>query len=58
MPISSWAIIFIGILFVSRPLGSAEAVTLVMSFFFLAGGLYQVVASRCFPVTGFGLAIV
>lgn len=34
-----------GILFVSRPVLSAEVVTFVMSFFFLVGGLYQVVAS-------------
>jgi len=46
--------IFIGILFVSRPLASAEVVTFLMSFFFLAGGLYQVVASLWFHVQGGG----
>ena len=47
-------LIFTGILFVSRPVLSAEVATLVMSFFFLAGGAYQVVVSLWSHVQGWG----
>ena len=47
-------LILTGILFVTRPLLSAEVVTLVMSFFFLAVGMYQIVASLWFHVQGWG----
>jgi uncharacterized membrane protein HdeD (DUF308 family) len=47
-------LIIIGILFVSRPLLSAEVVTLMMSFFLLAIGLYQVIGSLWFHMQGWG----
>ena len=47
-------LIVTGILFVSRPVLSAEVVTFVMSFFFLAGGLYEVIASLWSHVQGWG----
>ena len=47
-------LILTGILFVARPLLSAEVVTLVMAFFFLAGGLFQIVSSLWFHVQGWG----
>lgn len=50
------AVIFIltGILFLIKPLISAEAATFVMSLFFLAGGLYEVIASLWSHVQGLG----
>lgn len=47
-------LVSIGILFVSRPVLSAEVATFVMSFFLLAGGLFQVVASLWSHVQGWG----
>jgi uncharacterized membrane protein HdeD (DUF308 family) len=52
--LSAVLFIFIGILFVIRPVLSAEVATFVMSFFFLAGGLYQVVSSLWLHVQGWG----
>ena len=43
-----------GILFLARPLISAEAATFAMSLFFLAGGLYEVIASLWTHVQGLG----
>jgi uncharacterized membrane protein HdeD (DUF308 family) len=52
--LSAVLFIFIGILFVLRPVLSAEVATFVMSFFFLAGGLYEVVSSLWSHVEGWG----
>jgi uncharacterized membrane protein HdeD (DUF308 family) len=52
--LSAILFIFIGILFVIRPVLSAEVATFVMSFFFLAGGLYQVVSSLWLHLQGWG----
>jgi uncharacterized membrane protein HdeD (DUF308 family) len=43
-----------GILMLTRPLISAEAVTLVMSMFFLIAGLYQLIASLWAHLPGWG----
>lgn len=43
-----------GLLLLIRPLISAEVVTLVMSMFFLIGGLYQFIASIWTHVPGWG----
>ena len=43
-----------GALMVFRPVISAEAITLVMSLFFLIGGLYQLFASLWTQVPGWG----
>jgi uncharacterized membrane protein HdeD (DUF308 family) len=43
-----------GALMVFRPVISAEAITFVMSFFFLIGGLYQLFASLWTHVPGWG----
>lgn len=43
-----------GFLLVIRPLISAEVATLVMSMFFLIGGLYQFIASICTHLPGWG----
>jgi len=50
------AILFgvIGLLLVTRPLISAEAVTLVMAIFFLIGGLFQLIASFVVALPGWG----
>jgi len=50
------AVLFLltGILFISRPLISAEVATFMMSLFFLAGGLYEVVASLWSHLQGWG----
>ncbi len=47
-------LLFTGTLFVSRPLISAEVATFVMSLFFLAGGVYEIVASLWFHLQGWG----
>jgi uncharacterized membrane protein HdeD (DUF308 family) len=51
-----FAILFviIGILMLTRPVMSAEALTLVMSVFFLVGGLYQLIASLWSHLPGWG----
>lgn len=43
-----------GILFLTRPVISAEAVTFMMSLFFLGSGLYQVIASLWSHMQGWG----
>jgi uncharacterized membrane protein HdeD (DUF308 family) len=43
-----------GVLFIARPLISAEVATFLMSLFFLAGGLYEIVASTWFHLQGWG----
>jgi uncharacterized membrane protein HdeD (DUF308 family) len=43
-----------GVLMLMRPVISAEAVTLLMSVFFLCGGLYQLVASLWTHLPGWG----
>jgi uncharacterized membrane protein HdeD (DUF308 family) len=43
-----------GVLLIIRPLISAEVVTLVMSMFFLIGGLYQFIASIWTHLPGWG----
>jgi uncharacterized membrane protein HdeD (DUF308 family) len=50
------AILFVitGVLVLTRPLISAEAVTLVMSMFFLVAGLYQLIASLWTHLPGWG----
>jgi uncharacterized membrane protein HdeD (DUF308 family) len=52
--LSAVLFIYLGILFVIRPVLSAEVATFVMSFFFLAGGLYEVVSSLWLHVQGWG----
>ncbi len=47
-------LLFTGTLFISRPLISAEVATFVMSLFFLAGGVYEIVASLWFHLQGLG----
>ena len=47
-------LISIGILFVSRPILSAEVATLLMSFFLIAGGAFQVVVALWSHVQGWG----
>jgi uncharacterized membrane protein HdeD (DUF308 family) len=50
------SILFIvaGLLLASRPLLGAEVTTLVMSMFFLIGGLYEFIASLFVHLTGWG----
>ena len=50
------AILFgiVGLLMVVRPVMSAEALTFVMSLFFLLGGLYQLVAAVWTHLPGWG----
>jgi len=50
------AVLFLiaGILFLTKPVISAEAATLVMSIFFLAGGLYEVIVSAWSHLQGWG----
>jgi uncharacterized membrane protein HdeD (DUF308 family) len=43
-----------GLLLVTRPLISAEAVTLVMAIFFLIGGLFQLIGSAVVALPGWG----
>ena len=43
-----------GVLMVTKPVISAEAVTFVMAVFFLIGGLYQLIASLWTHVPGWG----
>jgi uncharacterized membrane protein HdeD (DUF308 family) len=43
-----------GLLVLFRPAINPDVATLVMSMFFLIGGLYQVVASWAFPLPGWG----
>jgi uncharacterized membrane protein HdeD (DUF308 family) len=52
--LSAVLLIYIGILFVIKPVLSAEVATFVMSFFFLAGGLYQILVSVWSHVEGWG----
>jgi uncharacterized membrane protein HdeD (DUF308 family) len=44
----------VGLLLVSRPVGSAEALTLLMGLFFLISGAFQFVASLMVGLTGWG----
>ena len=50
------AILFgvVGLLLVTRPLISAEAVTFVMGIFFLIGGLFQLIGSFAVSLPGWG----
>jgi uncharacterized membrane protein HdeD (DUF308 family) len=50
------AILFgvIGLLLVTRPLISAEAVTLIMAIFFLIGGLFELIGSFAVALPGWG----
>jgi uncharacterized membrane protein HdeD (DUF308 family) len=50
------AILFgvIGFMLVTRPVISAEALTIVMAAFFLVGGLFQLIASIAVPLPGRG----
>jgi uncharacterized membrane protein HdeD (DUF308 family) len=50
------AILFgvVGLLMLVRPVISAEALTFLMSVFFLLGGLYQLVAAMWFHLPGWG----
>jgi uncharacterized membrane protein HdeD (DUF308 family) len=50
------AILFgvVGVLLVTRPLISAEAITFVMGIFFLIGGLFQLIASFAVSLPGWG----
>jgi uncharacterized membrane protein HdeD (DUF308 family) len=43
-----------GFLFLIKPVISAEVATLVMSLFFLIGGLYQFIAALCTHLPGWG----
>lgn len=43
-----------GVMMVTRPAISAEAVTLLMSVFFLVGGLYQLIAALWTHLSGWG----
>jgi uncharacterized membrane protein HdeD (DUF308 family) len=43
-----------GILLVTKPLVSAEAVTLLVAILFLIGGLFQLIGSFIVPVPGWG----
>jgi len=43
-----------GLLLVTRPVISAEVVTVVMAMFFLIGGLYQLIASLAIALPGWG----
>ena len=43
-----------GLLLVTRPLKSAEVVTLLMGMFFLVGGLFQLVGSVALALPGWG----
>jgi uncharacterized membrane protein HdeD (DUF308 family) len=44
----------LGLIFVLRPLITAEVLTLLMALFFLVGGLFQIAGSAWFGVTGWG----
>jgi uncharacterized membrane protein HdeD (DUF308 family) len=46
--------IFVGVIFVERPLISAVEWTLVLAFFFVAGGLIRTVAAVCLRYTAWG----
>src|SRR5271166_3151861 len=50
------AILFavIGLLLVTRPVISAEVLTIVMAIFFLIGGLFQLIASLATELPGWG----
>ncbi len=50
------AILFgvLGLIFVLRPAITAEVLTLVMAFFFLVGGLFQIVGSAVLGFSGWG----
>jgi uncharacterized membrane protein HdeD (DUF308 family) len=52
------AILFgvIGVILITRPLISAEALTVVMAAFFLIGGLFQLIASFAVALPGWGWA--
>jgi uncharacterized membrane protein HdeD (DUF308 family) len=43
-----------GLLLVTRPVISAEVVTVVMAMFFIIGGLYQLIASLAIALPGWG----
>ncbi len=43
-----------GVLFVTRPVISAEAATIVMAMFFMIGGLFQLIASLTVTPPGWG----
>jgi uncharacterized membrane protein HdeD (DUF308 family) len=44
----------LGLIFVLRPLITAEVLTFVMALFFLVGGLFQIVGSAWLGLTGWG----
>ena len=44
----------LGLIFVTRPLITAEVLTLLMALFFLVGGLFQIAGSAWLGVTGWG----
>jgi uncharacterized membrane protein HdeD (DUF308 family) len=50
------AILFglVGVMMLTRPVMSAEALTLVMGMFFLVGGLYELIASLWSHLPGYG----
>jgi uncharacterized membrane protein HdeD (DUF308 family) len=52
------AILFgvVGLILVTRPVISAEALTIVMAVFFLIGGLFQLIASLAIALPGWGWA--
>ena len=52
------AILFgvVGLMLVTRPVISAEALTIVMAVFFLIGGLFQLIASLAVALPGWGWA--
>ena len=52
------AILFgvVGLMLVTRPVISAEALTIVMAVFFLIGGLFQLIASLAVTLPGWGWA--
>ena len=45
---------FVGILLVTRPVISAEALTMIMAMFFMIGGLFQLIASFAIALPGWG----
>jgi len=52
--LASILFIVVGLLLVIKPVASAEVATLVMSMFFLIGGLYEFIASLWSHVQGWG----
>jgi uncharacterized membrane protein HdeD (DUF308 family) len=45
---------FVGVLLVTRPVISAEALTMIMAMFFMIGGLFQLIASFAIELPGWG----